>query len=142
MLKKILFSSLFIVSYVFSGILFWGEHSYMLPFNLIVTFVISFFIFKKSSNSKLDYFIINVPFFLLLIFTSIIGKDFSRSTAYFIFIPLSSLIGYWLAKDRSLLKPILSFLLILIASNLFQVNFFSYYHNKNAKKTFYFQTSL
>lgn len=134
MLKKILFSSLFIISYVFSGILFWGEHSYMLPFNLIVTFVISFFIFKKSANAKLDYFIINVPFFSLLIFTSIIGKDFSRLMTYIIFVPLSSLIGYWFIKDKNLLKVILSFLLILITSNLFKDNFFSYYHNKNGQK--------
>jgi thiol-disulfide isomerase/thioredoxin len=133
MTKKIISCFLFIGFYLFTGIVFWGEHTYMLIANLVFAYIASFYIFSKSNNTTVDYLLLNAPFFGLLFFSCLIGNNFSIGLSYLIFTPIASFIGFLGFKTKKILFSTITTLLITIGAFYFQSNYFSFYHNKNAE---------
>lgn len=134
MFKRIFIPFIFIGFYIISGTIFWGEHIYMLATTLLASLIITFFVSKKSKNKRLDYMLLNIPFFGILLFTCLLGNNFSRGLPYLIFTPLTSLLGLWLDSSLKKLIPLIISIPIFIIAYYFQTNYFSFYHNKNAER--------
>lgn len=134
MLRKLSTCLTFISIYTLSGIVFWGEHTYMLPTILVSSFIISFLIGNKTINKKRDFYLLNIPFILILFLTCLIGNNFSVGLPYLIFTPIISLLGFWAFRTQKKLISISLLFLILIIAYFFQINYFSFYHNNKAEK--------
>lgn len=122
-----------IIFYILSGIIFWGDHHYMLIITLVTSWVASYLIFKKSKNQKLDYILLNVPFFALLLLTCLIGNNFSRGLPYLIFTPLASLLGLLSSTISKKIISLVSITLLIVFAYYFQINYFSFNQNKNSE---------
>lgn len=140
-MKNILVGSFLVILYLILGILFFGEHYYMLPFMLVGTFIFVFFIFNKLKviNSFKMGLLIATPFPVILFLSSIFYGDFSRTLPYIIFVPLAAYLGYFYFKFRKIYLPILSLILFYCISYIISPNFFIYYHSNNSEKNIDFK---
>jgi thiol-disulfide isomerase/thioredoxin len=128
--KKIKISSALFISYIAFGVLSYGNHLIMLLFTLVFTFILTYWLFFKKvilnlSETKYIY----VPFIVVLLVSSIINLNFSRSSVYIIFVPLLSYLGFKYYQKKSLSIVFFSLFLVCFLNFYFQPNFLNYYHN-------------
>ena len=138
MKRKIKLATLFILIYFLFGVLTWGNHEFMLPLILISGFIISYTIIKKSQNIKIDLFLLNFPFVLLVFLTCLVGGDFSRGFLYIFFVPISTFLSYLYFKFKTIFIPIFSLALFLIIGFAIYPNFYSLLKNHNSEKNLIF----
>ncbi|MEO2050150.1 MAG: hypothetical protein ABGX00_00185 [Allomuricauda sp.] len=84
------------LTYLLAGVLFYGDHLYMLPTTLIVCFLTAYYLMDTSK--KWQWFWAFVPLWLLILVPSLLTLDFKRSILYLLGIPLSMLLGLWAKK--------------------------------------------
>lgn len=91
------------ITYILAGIIFYGDHFYMLPITLITCFLVAYFL--KEGPKKLLFWAF-VPLWLLILVPSIIAMDFKRSILYLVCIPLAAVLGRWAKKSHFVPKLI------------------------------------
>ena len=103
------------LTYILTGIIFYGDHLYILPATLIVCFLTAYFLIEKLQKQQLFWAF--VPLWLLIVAPSLINTDFKRSILYLIFIPISVLFGLWAKKGWFAPKFIVMILAALFLGN-------------------------
>ncbi|MAU17564.1 MAG: hypothetical protein CMH46_18715 [Muricauda sp.] len=93
--------------YILAGVIFYGDHFYMLPLTLIACFLTAYYV-KEGIKRMLLVFI---PLWLLILVPSLIEMDFKRSILYLAFIPVCILLGRWAKKAHFM--PKLTFTILL-----------------------------
>ncbi len=132
--QKLLTSISIFVFYFLYGIIFKGNHKWMLLFTLISSFCISYFLFSRIDykNSLKWYLILVLPFILCFtVFSFFVGLTFVLP--YILFVPLSSLFGFRFAVKRGIVLPATAFFLFFIMSFVFFPNMLVYMNNKGAR---------
>lgn len=91
------------ITYILAGIIFYGDHFYMLPITLITCFLVAYFLKERPKQLLFWAF---VPLWLLILVPSIIAMDFKRSILYLVCIPLAVVLGRWAKKSHFVPKLI------------------------------------
>ncbi len=131
MKKSIKYSLPFLLLFFYSlfGFITYGDHRWMLSLTLLITFIISFLIFKHSQpkDSIKNSLLFTLPLPLIFIGMFVISGEYSRGVLYFIFIPVSNYLAYRYFKDRKTIVLIASFLLFAIVGFVIFSNLFNRY---------------
>ncbi len=122
-----------ILSYIILGKIFKGNHKWMIFIISVEIFIFSFLIFKFGQN-KISFknFILPLPLFTLIFFVSF-QSGFSFTLFYLIFIPFSSVLGVFYAKQKSQVILFVSIFIFAIASSILYPNWIVYSENRDAK---------
>jgi thiol-disulfide isomerase/thioredoxin len=139
---KIFLMSMFIISYLFLGIITYGEHTYLLPLMLLSSFIITYLFAKKYNKVKSILLFLNIPYVLIVFLTSLIGNDFSRSLCYILFVPIISFLGYLYLNKKKVYIPVLSLILIYFVSFILNPNLYSVYKNNKSEKNIIFPKTI
>ena len=138
-MKKVLLYLLIAISpiiiYSIFGVIFGGNHSWMISLTLPSIFVLSFLLFnktRKKEHLKLGLTII-LPIFLIFFITSFFAS-FSRTLMYLIFIPISVYLGWLFSNRKSILIIIFSFFLFAFVGIILFPNLFVLQNNIGAHK--------
>lgn len=138
-LKEVLLGVLFIIFYIICGVIFDGNHGYMLFLLQVFCFVAVFVFNRKIKTISMQNLIpINLPFFLLFVISGIINGDFSRITQYLIFVPLASLLSFIFTKVKFKLIPTLSVTFFYYISFYAFTTIFIFISNYDAEKNIIF----
>ena len=103
-MKSLLQKSPYIIvplSYILVGVIFYGDHSFMLPITLTTCFLVAYFLKERPKRQLLWAF---MPLWLLILAPSIISMDFKRSILYLVCIPLVVFLGRWAQKAHFIPK--------------------------------------
>jgi len=128
------FFGLFFV-YLFTGLIFKGNHNYMIAFVLTSSFLLSFYFFDKKDpegSIKRTVFTTFTPFLLLFIISSIF-VGFERSILYIILIPVCAAVGFSFRANRRIWKPVFVTILIICSSLFLIKNTFYLIANRNSR---------
>ncbi|MBC7525557.1 MAG: TlpA family protein disulfide reductase [Flavobacterium sp.] len=141
-MKNILTGSYLILIYILLGVITWGEHYYILPLMLALTFIVSILVFKiNPTNDNLKKgMILTFPFTLILLSSCLWYSDFSRGLPYILFVPLSSYFAFLYVKYKNIYIIILSAAFFAFICFFVFPNYFIYYHNHNAEKNSLFNS--
>lgn len=133
--KKYFLSLIPIAIYILLGIIFDGDHLYMVFSMLLLMFSITYVLFKKKILIKKKD-IITIVWLIVSILTvaSIFKNNFSRTLVYIVFIPFFSLFGYLFWKNKSILYLISIIIFSLIINFYIQPNFLIYYYSFDRKE--------
>jgi thiol-disulfide isomerase/thioredoxin len=133
--KNILIALCLFVFYVLFGIITYGDHSWMLFLILSTCFFISLYIFKN--HKKIDAFksilLLTAPILIIFLILIIIYGQYSRTILYIIFIPVSSLLAYFLAKFKHNIIILFSLVLFWVVGFVLFQNVMILIENKNAE---------
>lgn len=132
--KNIFIGSWLLLTYLIFGLIFNGDHKWMIFLLLITTFSLSFLLFKRSEkgNQIKNFFILVSPLWLLLFITSLFS-GFTLSLLYLIFIPISAFLGKVFATTRQLYLPITGIVLFSFVAFLLFPNQIVWSNNQGAR---------
>ena len=135
-MKNIFTGSYLILIYIFLGTITWGEHYYILPFMLSLTFIVSMIVFKISptGNNLKKGILLTFPITFILLFSCFWYADFSRGLPYILFVPLSTYLAFLYLKYNKKYIIILSVAFFAFICFFVFPNYFIYYQNHNAEK--------
>lgn len=104
-MKSLFQKSIYIIvplTYILAGVIFYGDHLYMLPITLGGCFLTAYYMRNKNTIRQIVW--VFGPLWLLILVPSLIGMDFKRSILYLIFIPVCAVLGFWARQSHFLPK--------------------------------------
>lgn len=134
-LEKIFASFSIFIMYIILGLIFNGNHKWMILFVLISTFSISLILFKRHDKKQIKkiFLLLVLPpiiiFLLLSIFTS-----FIYTTVYMVFIPLTVYFAYNFYTKQKLVKLVFFGAIFCFASFIVLPNQIVFFDNIQARK--------
>lgn len=139
--EQVFKGSIILVLYLILLAVFDGNHTIALPIMLVLTFIISYFVFKKEkANQYLKIgLMLSLPTTIIFTITCILVNDFSRALPYILFIPLSTYLAFLYFKFRKIYILILSVLIFAFISLVIFPNWFIYCNNYDAVKNIPFK---
>jgi thiol-disulfide isomerase/thioredoxin len=137
MLKKIFFLSFIFLFYLLFGAFITNSHRHWLPPTCVAGFILAYVLARQASGGTrfmqlfLWYY---VPFLVLVLITSVVIQDFSRSLLYFFFLPLSAFLGYQFQRKRHYGYVLLFLIAAPFAGYILLPNTFSYIKGNATRK--------
>ncbi len=138
--KKYLPGSYFVIIYLILLTVLWGSHSYIFPFMLFLSSLISYLL-NKTRTSKLTSVILYLPFTLVMLVTCFLVNDFSRGLMYIVFVPVFTYIGAFLVNGNKKIILFSSTVLIFLLSFYVFPFFFNYCLNRDSDKNIAYEAA-